>query len=140
MDEIWHTHILFTQKYHKDMIKYFGFYLHHLPNEPDHDHNDDKHLNKKKETELVYLKEFGDDKPWKICGPESTKRRLSTGRSFVVGCGSNPSKCAASCKSSSECETVCQSECEPICQSTCTGSGDTAGGISDITGDESGES
>ncbi len=31
MDVFWHTHILFTEKYHQDCADVFGFYLHHEP-------------------------------------------------------------------------------------------------------------
>jgi len=31
VDEVWHTHIIFTQQYHSDCEHYFGYYLHHLP-------------------------------------------------------------------------------------------------------------
>lgn len=31
IDIVWHTHILFTKKYHADCQKLFGRYLHHLP-------------------------------------------------------------------------------------------------------------
>lgn len=31
VDIVWHTHILFTQKYHDDCKKIFGHYLHHQP-------------------------------------------------------------------------------------------------------------
>lgn len=33
MDEIWHNHILFTQKYTTDCETLFGRYLHHVPHE-----------------------------------------------------------------------------------------------------------
>ncbi len=32
VDEMWHTHILFTRKYHDDCHAIFGYYLHHTPN------------------------------------------------------------------------------------------------------------
>ena len=31
VDIVWHTHILFTQKYHDDCDTIFGHYLHHEP-------------------------------------------------------------------------------------------------------------
>lgn len=31
MDEIWHCFILFTRDYHKFCNKYFGCYIHHIP-------------------------------------------------------------------------------------------------------------
>ncbi|MEM7618019.1 MAG: hypothetical protein AAF244_01415 [Pseudomonadota bacterium] len=31
IDEMWHTHILDTQKYMKDCLECFGYYLHHYP-------------------------------------------------------------------------------------------------------------
>lgn len=34
VDEVWHTHIIFTQQYHADCDSYFGYYLHHLPSSP----------------------------------------------------------------------------------------------------------
>lgn len=30
-DVVWHTHILFTEKYHQDCKDLFGEYLHHRP-------------------------------------------------------------------------------------------------------------
>lgn len=33
VDEIWHTHILFTKQYHQDCQAYFGSYYHHEPTE-----------------------------------------------------------------------------------------------------------
>jgi hypothetical protein len=30
-DIVWHTHILFTKKYHADCERIFGHYLHHQP-------------------------------------------------------------------------------------------------------------
>lgn len=31
VDIVWHTHILFTLKYHKDCDEIFGHYVHHQP-------------------------------------------------------------------------------------------------------------
>lgn len=31
VDEIWHAHILFTEQYQEDCVRYFGFYFHHRP-------------------------------------------------------------------------------------------------------------
>lgn len=31
LDEVWHTHILFTKQYHQDCEAVFGGYLHHAP-------------------------------------------------------------------------------------------------------------
>ena len=31
VDEVWHTHILFTKEYTRDCNDYFGRYLHHAP-------------------------------------------------------------------------------------------------------------
>ena len=31
IDEMWHTHILFTKKYHADCNQIFGRYMHHMP-------------------------------------------------------------------------------------------------------------
>ena len=30
-DIVWHTHILFTEKYHRDCAALFGAYIHHRP-------------------------------------------------------------------------------------------------------------
>jgi hypothetical protein len=35
IDEVWHTHILFTQQYHQDCQSIFGRYMHHRPTEAD---------------------------------------------------------------------------------------------------------
>jgi hypothetical protein len=32
VDEYWHTHILDTRKYAEDCQRYFGYFLHHIPN------------------------------------------------------------------------------------------------------------
>ncbi|AEV39339.1 hypothetical protein PSE_4837 [Pseudovibrio sp. FO-BEG1] len=34
VDIVWHTHILFTEKYFKDCDEIFGHYLHHRPQVP----------------------------------------------------------------------------------------------------------
>lgn len=34
VDIVWHTHILFTEKYFEDCDAIFGHYLHHLPQVP----------------------------------------------------------------------------------------------------------
>ena len=35
IDEFWHLHILFTKKYHEDCQNIFGYYLHHQPQMPE---------------------------------------------------------------------------------------------------------
>jgi len=37
VDEVWHTHILFTRMYHRDCETVFGRYLHHTPEAEDSD-------------------------------------------------------------------------------------------------------
>lgn len=32
VDQYWHAHILYTKKYAEDCQRYFGYFLHHLPN------------------------------------------------------------------------------------------------------------
>lgn len=36
-DEVWHTHIIYTKKYHADCRRMFGYYLHHNPRGKDAD-------------------------------------------------------------------------------------------------------
>ncbi len=31
VDEVWHSHIIHTRKYHADCQDYFGYYFHHSP-------------------------------------------------------------------------------------------------------------
>ena len=31
VDEVWHTHILFTQRYQTDCEEYYGKFIHHIP-------------------------------------------------------------------------------------------------------------
>lgn len=59
IDEFWHNHILYTQRYTEDCLNIFGHYLHHQPAEPT---KTDwiaikNHFEK---TQELYLKEFGE--------------------------------------------------------------------------------
>ena len=36
VDEFWHNHILYTREYHQDCQRIFGYYLHHVPEGPEH--------------------------------------------------------------------------------------------------------
>lgn len=55
-DELWHQHIVDTQKYEKDSKDILGTYMHHKPiyGEPDADE-----LKAYERTKELYLKEFG---------------------------------------------------------------------------------
>ena len=59
IDEFWHNHILYTQRYTEDCLNIFGHYLHHEPAEPTttdwlaiKDHFE--------KTKALYLKEFNE--------------------------------------------------------------------------------
>ena len=41
VDEVWHTHILFTRKYAEDCNNLFGYFLHHQPTEESTGRNDE---------------------------------------------------------------------------------------------------
>lgn len=58
IDEFWHNHILFTEKYHRDCKKIFGKFLHH---NPAHGQSVDE-LKRMfdEETQSLYFREFGE--------------------------------------------------------------------------------
>lgn len=56
IDEFWHNHILYTQRYTQDCLAIFGHYLHHEPALPDE--NPGKLVNSYLKTKQYYLKEF----------------------------------------------------------------------------------
>jgi len=59
VDEVWHTHILDTYKYHDDCDKIFGHYLHHFPYFGMRNEDDEKDLTSSfSETFDIYRKEF----------------------------------------------------------------------------------
>ncbi len=58
IDEMWHTHILFTKKYHRDCQKIFGRYMHHNPLFSDKDA--ERLANGRASTRLLFLKHFGE--------------------------------------------------------------------------------
>ncbi len=59
IDEVWHTHILFTREYTRDCLAIFGGYLHHAPAQ----HADVKKMEEAQlRTSELYLKEF--DEPF----------------------------------------------------------------------------
>lgn len=59
IDEFWHNHILYTQRYTDDCLHIFGHYLHHHPA----DQTDEALIKLQEEfaiTEELYFKEFGE--------------------------------------------------------------------------------
>lgn len=54
IDEYWHNHILYTEKYNIDCVNYFGEFLHHNPHSIDI--NFEKLFNDN--TQELYLKHF----------------------------------------------------------------------------------
>ncbi|EKD74396.1 MAG: hypothetical protein ACD_44C00469G0006 [uncultured bacterium] len=61
IDEIWHHHILDTQRYHEDCKAIFGEYLHHDPYFGLNGEEDLKRLYEAFEiTQQLHFKEFGD--------------------------------------------------------------------------------
>lgn len=58
IDEMWHTHILFTKKYHQDCQRIFGQYMHHNPLIGE---KDAERLKKgRASTRALFLKHFGE--------------------------------------------------------------------------------
>jgi hypothetical protein len=86
VDEIWHAHILFTEKYMEDSDKAFGYYFHHAP-------SDDDELSSSADKQdynnvlQLYKEDFG-ERPNSIW--------LSGNNAACPGCGSS---CGAKCKS-----------------------------------------
>jgi hypothetical protein len=61
IDEIWHHHILHTERYHKDCEYIFGMYLHHFPYFGMRGEQDFKNLQSAYEvTKSLYEAEFGE--------------------------------------------------------------------------------
>jgi hypothetical protein len=56
IDECWHNHILHTQKYHRDCMHIFGFYLHHAPLDPNE--NPQELLSHYEKTKQLYFDTF----------------------------------------------------------------------------------
>lgn len=62
IDEVWHSHILFTKQYHEDCQNLFGRYLHHQPETEKGKYTLNKAANEKAadETERLYFEEYGE--------------------------------------------------------------------------------
>jgi hypothetical protein len=58
IDEFWHNHILYTQRYTEDCLNIFGYYLHHHPSEQTEEELD-RLQTEFALTEELYFKEFG---------------------------------------------------------------------------------
>lgn len=58
IDEFWHNHILYTQRYTQDCMKIFGHYFHHQPESPTD--NPETLVKLFVETKALYLEEFGE--------------------------------------------------------------------------------
>lgn len=58
IDEFWHNHILYTQRYTKDCLKIFGHYFHHEPESPTD--NPEALVKLFVETKTLYLEEFNE--------------------------------------------------------------------------------
>ncbi len=56
IDEFWHNHILYTQKYMDDCQQIFGFYFHHIPTSPTE--NPQKLIDHFTQTKQLYFAEF----------------------------------------------------------------------------------
>ncbi|AKP72715.2 hypothetical protein Psal006b_00584 [Piscirickettsia salmonis] len=59
IDEFWHNHILYTERYMADCQALVGGYIHHHPADPEHD-DLDALANAFEVTQELYLKEFGE--------------------------------------------------------------------------------
>lgn len=59
IDEIWHNHILFTKRYHRDCQAIAGRYLHHTPDDPDCP-NDELMQHGFERTKARYKQTFGE--------------------------------------------------------------------------------
>lgn len=77
IDEMWHTHILFTKKYHRDCDQIFGRYMHHNPLFSDKD--EERLKAGRAATRAMFLKHFG----------EYTELRDS------CGCGNSGGNCCS---------------------------------------------
>jgi len=61
IDEFWHNHILYTQRYTEDCEALFGRYIHHHPSDPD-DNEDMTNITKQFQlTQKLYQQEFGEN-------------------------------------------------------------------------------
>jgi len=79
LDDVWHTHILDTQKYHTDCNDIFGRYLHHYPYFGMDDKTDRNDLNRAFEnTKKCYREVFGEDLECVRLDLKSVLRRLLT--------------------------------------------------------------
>jgi len=64
VDDFWHYHIMDTYKYKEDCENIFGDFLHHFPYFGVRGEEDVKNLETAIEkTELLYIKEFGENPP-----------------------------------------------------------------------------
>ncbi|MGJ3494832.1 hypothetical protein PsalN5692_00666 [Piscirickettsia salmonis] len=59
IDEFWHNHILYTERYMANCQALVGGYIHHHPADPEHD-DLDALANAFEVTQELYLKEFGE--------------------------------------------------------------------------------
>lgn len=61
IDDVWHLHILYTEKYTSHCQSIFGFYLHHIPGSSNASEAElEKFAKQFSVTEKLYLKEFGE--------------------------------------------------------------------------------
>ena len=84
VDEVWHSHILFTKAYEQDCKRVFGAFFHHKPTVSE----DDKAANAEAYTRMleVYSKHFDavpDADVWPRC----------TAKSCMNGCGGKCGGC-----------------------------------------------
>jgi hypothetical protein len=111
VDEMWHSHILDTQKYMADCAKLFGRYLHHYPYLGMKDEQDAKLLEQLfTQTKETVLAQFGLD-------VEADKHLADCGGG---GCGGGGSSC-----SSSSCSSAPASCSTPVHIPSCSTGGTT---------------
>ncbi len=73
LDEMWHTFVLFTRDYADFCERYFGFFLHHIPNEDEEERSEDP------ETVRAHLEQyFG--LVYDVLGEETLQRWYEEGR------------------------------------------------------------
>ena len=88
IDEMWHYHILDTEKYAEDCQDTFGYFLHHFPYFGMRGEEDAKKLQSSfLETQELYIKEFGE--------PLAELRRVFIGESAAECDGSKGTTCSA---------------------------------------------
>lgn len=141
LDDLWHEHILDTQKYADDCQKIFGRFIHHNPHVPK---GTSKHSTAYNNTKKMYKEAFK-EKADKTKSGSSSSSGCGAGCGGtnntvimpVVFCGSAPSSGISSCSSGGSTSSGGGSSCSTSscssgssCGSSCGGGGCGGGGCS----------